>query len=329
MNLLKTGPTARCFVATAFLAIGVSVGDSSEQGTPQDLQVIKENGVVRIVTGRNSPLLAYAFGDVPFKPYIRELFTPGGVQVLRDSPSDHKHHHALMFATSADGTDFWSETPTCGRQSTSDTVETKAESLSDRAHRTSRASFRFEVQWQRPDRIPVLNEKRIIVAYGGDDLPMTLITWQSRLEPPRAEGVVTLTGAHYVGLGMRFVTSMDNGGRFITPEGKQGDVVRGTERVTPAPWCAYAASAQGKPVTVALFDHPGNSRHPAPMFTMTAPFAYLSATLNLWKTPFVIQAGNPVVLRYGVAAWDGQVDPTAVAKAYERWLQLEGLPGDR
>jgi hypothetical protein len=38
------------------------------------------------------------------------------VNVLRDSPADHKHHHGLMFAVAADGVDFWSENPNCGRQ---------------------------------------------------------------------------------------------------------------------------------------------------------------------------------------------------------------------
>ncbi len=324
MNQFRTLCAARWFFATAFMVIGVSVGDSAEQGSPKSLQVKKEDGIVSVVTERNSPVLAYAFGDVPFKPYIKKLFTPGGVQVLRDSPSDHKHHHALMFATSADGIDFWSETPACGQQVTIGTAETKAASLASSADHASRASFTFDVQWQRPDKTPVLNETRTIVAYHDDGLPATLVTWQSRLEPPPGKDSVTLTGAHYVGLGMRFVTSMDTGGRFITLGEKQGDVIRGTERVLPAPWCAYTASANGKPLTIALFDYPDNPRHPAPMFTMTAPFAYLSATLNLWKEPLVIRAGKPVVLRYGVAGWDGQVDPTAILQVYRRWVQLAG-----
>ena len=55
------------------------------------------------------PVLRYRYADVPMKPYVDQLFSPAGVQVLRDSPHDHKHHHALMFATAVDGVDFWSE----------------------------------------------------------------------------------------------------------------------------------------------------------------------------------------------------------------------------
>ena len=70
----------------------------------------------------------------------------------------------------------------------------------------------------------------------------------------------------------------------------------------------------GKPVTVAIFDHPKNLRHPAKMFTMSTPFAYLSATCNVWKEPITIKAGKPLDLRYGVAVWDGEVEKTAVAR---------------
>ena len=98
------------------------------------------------------------------------------------------------------------------------------------------------------------------------------------------------------------------GGRFFNADDKPGEVVRGDERLTPVKWCAYTAKADGKPVTVAVFDHPKNPRYPAKMFTMTKPFAYLSATGNEWKEPITIKAGEPLNLRYGVAVWDGEVD---------------------
>ncbi len=43
------------------------------------------------------------------KPYVDQLLSPAGVQVLRDSPSDHKHHHGLMYALEVDKVNFWEE----------------------------------------------------------------------------------------------------------------------------------------------------------------------------------------------------------------------------
>ena len=54
--------------------------------------------------------------EVPFKPYLEELRTPSGINILRDSPFDHKHHHSLMFAVAVDGVNFWEEKEGCGRQ---------------------------------------------------------------------------------------------------------------------------------------------------------------------------------------------------------------------
>ena len=43
-------------------------------------------------------LLHYRYKNVPFKPCVQQLFSPVGVNILRDAPADHLHHHALMFA---------------------------------------------------------------------------------------------------------------------------------------------------------------------------------------------------------------------------------------
>ena len=121
---------------------------------------------------------------------------------------------------------------------------------------------------------------------------------------------------------MRFLASMDNDGRFFNADDKPGEVVRGDERLTSTRWCALTAKADGKPVTVAIFDPPANLRHPATMFTMSKPFAYLSATMNEWKEPVTVQADKPLNLCYGVALWDGEVDKATVEKLYQRWLKL-------
>ena len=57
----------------------------------------------------NRPVLRYRYQGVAFKPYVDQLFSPAGVQILRDSAPDHKHHHGLMYALSVDGVNFWEE----------------------------------------------------------------------------------------------------------------------------------------------------------------------------------------------------------------------------
>ena len=273
------------------------------------------------VAASSRPLLKYRFDGVPRKPYVAELYSPSGRQVLRDSPQDHKHHHALMLALGAGGIDFWSENEKCGSQR--HVRMTSPEITATAAGHAMR--FTQELEWTGPgQKDPILSERRTIAASREQDGPATLVTWHSRLQPAAGRADVELSGAHYFGLGVRFVTSMDGTGKFRTDSGQLGEIVRGTERVGPAKWCAYSAPVDGKPVTLALFDSPHNARHPAPMFTMTAPFAYVSATLNLWKQPLVLKAGAPPLnLRYGIALWDGEVDQQVIERLYAKWVQRD------
>jgi hypothetical protein len=119
---------------------------------------------------------------------------------------------------------------------------------------------------------------------------------------------------------MRFLKSMDTGGTLFNAEGKAGEVVRGSEKLVRANWCAYTAKANGKVVTVAMFGHPDNLRHPTQWFTMTKPFAYLSATLNLHRKPLKILSGKPLELHYAVVVWDNRVEKQQVQKVYDWWI---------
>lgn len=53
--------------------------------------------------------LRYKYKQVPFKPYVQELYTPSGLNILLDSPSDHVHHRGVMFAVGVDNISFWEE----------------------------------------------------------------------------------------------------------------------------------------------------------------------------------------------------------------------------
>ena len=261
------------------------------------------------LTAGGKPVLEYRTADTLFKPYVAQLYTPAGVAVLRDAPADHLHHHGLMFALGIEGVSFWEERPASGRQVS-------------RSFTCGQQSISQSLEWTMPDGRIALREERNITVHDPAGRSATWLTWRSRLQaPPDREGV-KLTGSHYYGLGARFVAAMDTAGVFINSAGAAGDVVRGTERLSTAAWCAYTATADGKPVTFAIFDHPANLHHPPRLFTMTAPFAYLATTLNLWKEPYRLEATRPIDLRYGVAVWDGKSDHAAIDALYRRWVKL-------
>ena len=149
------------------------------------------------------------------------------------------------------------------------------------------------------------------------------MSWRGIMKPADGRSSVRLTGSHYFGLGMRFAESMDQGGEFLYSAGTPGEIVRGQERVTRGRWCALRASAEEGPVTVAVLDHPSNPRHPATFFTMPVAFAYISATLNVWREPLAVSTENPLDVRYGVAVWDEHVEAESIERLYQRWVVWE------
>jgi len=283
------------------------------------LEIADKSPSVSISAGKR-PVLEYRYAEVPFKPYVKQLFTPAGLNVLLDAPSDHLHHHGVMFAVAADGVDFWAETPPNGKQ-----VHKSLELLkpAERGGRPT-AGFVEQLEWLAPDGKCKLTEVRTVEALVPADPNATLLTWRSVLSCPAGAASVKLTGSHYFGLGMRFVRSMDKVAVFRNAEGapdKTGVLVRGTEYVAPSAWCAVGGPVDGKQVTAAMFGHPDCTRFPVHWFTMTDGFAYLAATMNLWKQELMIEKDKPLDLWYGVAVWDGPADNARVEKLRGQWAK--------
>ena len=297
------------------LALGfLTLSDTTFAEEP--MRITMEADAVSVRQGQRS-LLCYRYEDVPFKPYVQQLYSPSGINVLRDAPFDHLHHHALMFAVAVDGVNFWEEQAEPGRQLHKRFGDMRIDKSGD----VPEAGFAEQIDWINPrSRELMLKERRTVKVCQIDNVKATLLSWQSSLAVPSGKESMMLTGSHYFGLGMRFLESLDTGGQFLNAAGQTGDTVRGSEQLVRADWCAYTAEADGKPVTIAMFGHPENLRHPTHWFTMTTPFAYLAATLNLHKEPLEVASDKPLVLHYAVAVWDGRIDKSKIDQVYRRWV---------
>lgn len=304
--------------AIAGLCLALPVAAAVAQ---EPYRIMTDAGSLTVYTG-NKPALRYRYAEVPYKPYVDLFYTPAGVNVLRDAPADHKHHHGLMFAMAADGINFWEEAQKSGLQAHAAINDLRVGVGGDIHY----AGFVENLDWVDPNaKRVILFESRRLELIRGKDQRASLLTWESAITAPPDRKTVALSGSDYFGLGMRFVKSMDTGGRFVNAEGKTG--VKDTHAARSR-WCAYSAAVEGKPVTIAVFDHPTNPRQPATWFTMDQPFAYMAVTLNLSKQPLTLQQEKPLLVKYGVALWDGTTAPAEIESLYRRWVELTQPPPD-
>ncbi len=258
----------------------------------------------------------YRFSNDDFKPYVQVLRSPSGINVLRDRPYDHLHHRGLMFAVNMNDIEFWGQGWYIG-------------SLGQQLYQpnslqldSQKNSLVGDLSWNSLEhKKNIMGEHRKIQLLDSK-AKATVLAWESTFAVPAGQPKAIWKGDHYHGLGMRFAKEMDESESFFFAKDAQApENVRGTEYLTRASWAAYHSTSEGQKVTVAVFDAPSNPRYPAHWFTMYKPFSYLSATINTYRKPFEIDAGQAVRFHYGVAVFDGHAKVEEVEHAYSDWLK--------
>ena len=260
-----------------------------------------------MISYEGKPVLVYDFNPQKFKPYVQALNTLSGYGVLRDSPWDHLHHHALMYGIRVNGVNFWEETTGCGVQKV---VESRPPEILQSASGLPQARLTQVLYWLAPEDafLPNTNapalliERRTLTLTVDPEKRETALLWDSEFEVGPRTNVVTLTGANYHGLGMRFLQELDALAVHLTPEGNP-DLSNSKQDVSAHRWEAITFSHPEKPATIALFGAPNNARGDACYFAMKTPFAYLSATQGLDREPLVYRRGDRFQLSYLVTLY--------------------------
>lgn len=291
-----------------------AAGEAPRKIVGKRLSILRgENDV--IVKQGDQLLLRYRYGGVPKKPYVAEMTSPGGVNILLDAPSDHLHHHALMFAWGVDKVDYWAETDDSGVQ-----VHKGWEDLRvDSGRGPERAVLHERLLWQTPDgRTALVEQRKLTILASGKGRPRMLV-WQADFTAGKdATAARTIAGRKYFGLGMRFIRAMDAGGLHFNAA---GGVKLADTNGKRAAWTAYCAPVgpEGK-VTVAMFSDPANPRHPCEWFAMGEKdaFAYLSGTLGVGTEPLNLEPGKTLSVRFVVAVFEGTADKDRIDSVYRR-----------
>jgi len=328
---ITLSPRVRCawpgrLLPAVALALLLANGFPGRAAEPRDtvwhVHQDDQKGVLEVFRG-DQKLLVYAFATNQFKPYVKELYTLKGGNVLRDAPPDHLHHHGLMFAIRVNGINFWEERTDPGHQ-----VEVKGKvRVPDALPGPATISLSRLIHWvahkdsarARSARAALLVERRTIAVSVKEAQQEVALHWRSDFTVGRAAPKVTLSGANYHGLGLRLPAEFDhvvkhqNSANLPYSAEQKGDV-------TPANWSAVSHTLNGHDTMVVLFSHPHNPGE-AKFFTMLDAFAYLSATQDWEKKPQQYATGQKFRLDYLLTLYSPPPSPEFLKQRYERWVQ--------
>ncbi len=268
-------------------------------------------------------LLTYAFGSNQFKPYVRELFTLAGDNILRDSPTDHSHHHGLMYAVHVNDVNFWEEIDHPGHQRHLSLVD---QSTGRNARGLPQAQFTELIHWvppgdqDRPDTAPaaLLVERRTLTLTVDEAQEAVGLTWHAEFEVGHRTPGVRLHGSDYNGLGLRLPAAWDRVAAHVNSEGRSARN-GGRPASMPARWSAVSSSPSNRAPQVLVFADPRGHAGTNAFFTMTEPFTYLAATQSLDSAPLDYRSGDRFTLDYLVLACSSTRTPAEIEQRYQRW----------
>ena len=256
------------------------------------------------------------------KPYLRfglldgtELTRPWPVP--KDYPKkDHTWHRALWWSwKKINGVNYWEGNQT-GTEPRAAAVVTRPDGS---------AQIDLTIAYHEPGKSPVVVEKRTIHVGSPDAQGTYFIDWAATFTPAGQDDV-RFGQNSYGGFSLRMAAECcgDPARKvpawvFSSSEGPQD--FNGKQ----ARWAAYqGAAANGQAACVAIFDDPGNPRHPALWQSRTA-YPYLNPSLTC-KEDYVLKASASLHLRYGVLVHAGAAD---VETLEARWKTFAGTAGQR
>ncbi len=290
-----------------------------------DLRLAVNEGQGRIDIGfKGKPLLVYVFATNQFKPYVRELYTLNGENVLRDAPADHLHHHGLMYAIRVNGINFWEERDAPGVEKA---VKLLAKDSGKGPGGLPSAHFTQLIHWLAPtnrdaaDSAPaaLLIEQRTLTLTVDEKTGEVALAWDAQFQAGPA-GKFNLQGTDYNGLGLRLPQSFDHVAVFQNPENAPY-IGANTRDNIRAEWTAVTGkTAQGE-ITVALFGQPSNPGGDAVFFTLRDPFAYLAATQGLNQKPLEYAAGDKFRLTYLLTVYNQPKPAGFLKQRYGTWAK--------
>lgn len=260
------------------------------------------------------------------KPILYPILGPGQIGMTRNWPMkdnvkgeahDHPHHKSMWISHQISGEDFWSERDGVVRTTK---IETSFEGQPQNVFRTTSDWVKKSDQKtlftdQTAYRFGSSSDSRWIdctITYRADHGDIVFEDTKEGLFAIRTHPDLRLTPRPKDGVVEVF-------GKAVNSEGVGGKAIWGKQ----AKWLLYQGPIDGKPMSIAMYDHPQNLRHPTTWHARD----YGLVTANPFGThyflgkdkgegAFTIKAGDELTLRYRVEFIDGLATAEDIASRH-------------
>jgi hypothetical protein len=320
-------PILLSIISFPIAAFSASTVNSSSAASQQGVQIITLPDRLRVEL--NSHLFTeYFFKDVP-RPYCYPVLGPGEAPMTRDWPMksppdeehDHKHHRSLWFAHGAiNGQDFWTEQGKFGK--------TIHEGFAEIRSGSDVGVIKSTNKWVSAEGAVVCTDDRTLRFHKPGSDGERILDFEITLHA--SNGELTLGDTKEGTMAIRLAETMRlkgkvGHGHIVNSEGVHDDQTWGKR----ANWCDYFGPVNGETVGVAMFDHPGNPRHPTwwhvrdyGLFAAN-PFGEhdFEKLADATAGNLVVPAGQSVTFRYRFYFHKGDEQKAKVADHYEAYIK--------
>ncbi len=264
-------------------------------------------------------------GGGTMKPYLHPLRAASGTYITRvwpigatpGEPHDHRHQRgAFLGHADVNGVDFWAneesyKTPNRGREVPASPVEIRGSSII------------VHLNWTDPKGAVLLEERRTLTFHPDAgrrvmDLDTTLTAKERVTFGDEKDG--------FFAIRLRPELQADKGsGQIVNAEGLE------TEKNAwgkPSNWVDYYGKVGDEPLGAAIFDHPGNPRHPERwhvrgygLFAVN-PFGLAVFTGDKSRNgALTLEPGQEVRFRYRMVIHAGDTKAAGIAGLYDSYAQ--------
>jgi len=272
------------------------------------------------------PVWTFNHGAQAAKPYFHPVALTDGTVLTWQAPPDHPWHHGLWFSWKyINGINYWEEDRRTGFSAGRTTVHGLTIEPAD----NHTARIEMSLHYGPADGEPVLTEKRVIETSSPNELGQYHLDWMATFTAGSADVVLDRTplpeqssgrvSGGYAGLAFRFASSFQNP-QAVSTNGEVTEWTNNRHRVK-APAMEYHGTIHGRPVGVAILDHPDNLNAPSPWYLIRSDvMTYFNPAVICYE-PYTLPAGRSFTLRYRVIVHPGHWGVPDLQRELARFVQ--------